>query len=339
MDAARGRFVTGSYDQTVRLWDAAALAEPGTPRHRERVSALAPAPGGDLLLSGSHDGRVLRWDARTCAPRGEIGRHGHWVSGVVALPGGRAVSSGWDGTLRIWDLYRSEPIATIATGDDHIARLACTPDGGLAVTASTDSVIRVWDLASGDQRTSITAPDGRVVAVDVHGDVVRWVVESGRLFSWRPGSNESPAVHDLLGADGVPADAGWKVTACRIGAPGGTVLAGLSDGRILGAGTDGRTEIFAGDGCGPAAIACDPSGGLVLAAYGVPRAASDNTARLWTGRERESSAVLVGDLPWTAAAVAPDGRLLYLGDEAGAVHVVEPVPPGVNRPDRGPGSR
>ncbi|MDI1465405.1 hypothetical protein QEZ54_30995 [Catellatospora sp. KI3] len=328
VDTDRRRLVTVSYDQTVRLWDVAALAEPDPFHHQQQVTALAVTPDGSRLISGSKDGRLLLWDARTASPRAELGRHGHWVSEVVALAGDRAVSVGWDGVLRVWDLHRPGGTAT-DTGDAHVTHLACTSDGSLAVTASTDGAIRVWDLADARRLDMVTGPpDDRVVAVAVDGSLVRWLTAAGRLFRWPRGS--APIGSDILPEPG-------RVTACHLGAPGGTPVVGLADGRVVSLGADGTAvTLGAGVGCGPTAIVRTPDEELLVATYGVPHLASDHTARLWRGRDRRQPAVLVGDLPWTAAAIAPDRRHVYLGDGSGAVHVVEPVPPALSRPGPGP---
>jgi WD40 repeat protein len=322
VDAARQRFVTVSYDQSIRLWDAAVLERPGPPGHQQEVSALALTASGHRLLSGSKDGRVLSWDARTGAFGSEVGYHEHWVSAIAALPGDRAISAGWDGTIRVWDLSRAQCMTVIRTGDDHLTCLACAPDASRAVSVSTDGAMRVWDLVTGAERAMITVPDSRVVAVAIDGDRVRWITESGRLSSWH--TRSTPVCGDVQAAS--------RVTACDLGAPGDSAIVGLADGQLVTVRADGTARIFDGAGCGPTAIARDAVGELVLATYGVPLIASDNTARLWAGPNYSSAGVLVGDLPWTAAAVAADGRYLYLGDESGAVHIVEPVLPALSHP-------
>lgn len=321
VNAPRRRFVTVSHDQSILLWDMKALERQRPLGHQQAVRALVLSASGEHLLSGAKDGRVLRWDARSGTFEAEVGRHGHWVSAIAALPGDRAVSAGWDGTMRVWDVRSGKCAAVIKSGDDHLTCLACSSSSSRTVTASTDGAIRVWDLASGAQLAMATAPDRDVLAVAIDDDHVWWMTEAGRLFSWNghgaPASSEVPAA--------------GRVTACHLGAPDGILIVGQADGRLIRISADGAAVTFGGAGCGPAAIACDAVGELVLAAYGVPLQASDNMARLWTGPGYSSPpAVLVGDRPWTAAAVAAGGRHLYLGDASGDVHVIEPVLPALS---------
>jgi WD40 repeat protein len=64
---------SGSYDQTVRLWDATAGAARGTLKgHSSSATAVAFSPDGKLLASGSGDNTVRLWDATTKAGCGTL---------------------------------------------------------------------------------------------------------------------------------------------------------------------------------------------------------------------------------------------------------------------------
>jgi WD40 repeat protein len=53
---------TGSYDRTVRLWQATDGARLGTlPGHSDYITDLSFSPNGELLASGSNDGTVILW--------------------------------------------------------------------------------------------------------------------------------------------------------------------------------------------------------------------------------------------------------------------------------------
>ena len=62
------RIVSGSDDQTVRVWDAASGAELLVLRgHEGPVYAAAFSPDGARIVSGSGDGTVRVWDAASGA--------------------------------------------------------------------------------------------------------------------------------------------------------------------------------------------------------------------------------------------------------------------------------
>ncbi|MCI0722478.1 MAG: hypothetical protein L0338_26440 [Acidobacteria bacterium] len=63
--------------------------------------------------------------------------------------GKRLVCSGFDRTLRVWDLTGKEPVEvqSAIAHEDTVLRLAFSPDGSRLVTASWDKAIKVWDAA------------------------------------------------------------------------------------------------------------------------------------------------------------------------------------------------
>ena len=91
------RIVSGSEDQTLRLWDAASGQPIGEPLrgHEDAVSSVAFSPDGRRIVSGSEDRTLRLWDAASGQPLGEPLRgHEDAVSSVAFSPDGRRIVSG-----------------------------------------------------------------------------------------------------------------------------------------------------------------------------------------------------------------------------------------------------
>ena len=73
------RIVSGSYDKTLRLWDAKTGAAIGEPLagHGDKVISVAFSPDSQRIVSGSRDNTLRLWDAKTGAAIGEpLAGHG-----------------------------------------------------------------------------------------------------------------------------------------------------------------------------------------------------------------------------------------------------------------------
>ena len=94
------RFVSGSYDGTVLLWDLAQSEPQELAVHQSRVLSVEALLDG-RFVSTDEDGTVLVTQAGVISD--SIGDHTGPVVSSLALPGGRLVTGSEDGTIRLWD--------------------------------------------------------------------------------------------------------------------------------------------------------------------------------------------------------------------------------------------
>ena len=85
---------TGSYDRTIKLWDAATGKEIRTLKgHKNWVLALAFSPDGKTLASGSYDRTARLWDVATGKELGVLEGHKAAVRAVGFRPDGKALAT------------------------------------------------------------------------------------------------------------------------------------------------------------------------------------------------------------------------------------------------------
>jgi WD40 repeat protein/serine/threonine protein kinase len=157
------RLATASFDRLVKLWDVAKLLD-ATNRDEPRawhahdciVLGLAFSRDGQRLATiGGEDKTVKLWDPLSGREIREILKlqgHTYFGSCVVFSPDGqRLASSGWDGTIRIWDASPASAGQELLTlrHDDEVWGVAISPDGKCIASASFDRTMRLWDAATG----------------------------------------------------------------------------------------------------------------------------------------------------------------------------------------------
>jgi len=99
------RVLTGSYDHTARLWDAATGEAVATlAGHTAPVLAVAFSRNGTRVVTGSEDKTARLWDAATGKSVATLTGHTGYVNAVTFSPDGTRVLTGsWDNTARLWD--------------------------------------------------------------------------------------------------------------------------------------------------------------------------------------------------------------------------------------------
>jgi WD40 repeat protein len=138
-------------------------------------------------VSGDLEGKVSVFDLQSGRNLAEAQGHAERVNAVcITADGHRAVTSGKDGTVRIWGV---DPWDETAVLDGHfgaINALLLSACGDRIVSGGADGTVRLWDLASATAVATCKGHVGEVTSLCYAGDGNRLVSagEDGSLRLW-----------------------------------------------------------------------------------------------------------------------------------------------------------
>ena len=252
----------------VRGWRVVRVLHHGAP-----VRLAAYSADGSRLVTGADDRTVKVWGTGQIPVR--VFTHpGKLTSVGLSRSGDIALSSGAEGTARLWSVANGAELHVLRHEDD-VSQAVFSPDGLLVATASADRTGRIWRTASGEPLETLgDNPDGlsaiafsrdgkRVVTAGNDGQLRTWRVATGeRLRTFRghvsivTGVQFSPDGRWIVSAG--PSAAGlWDAgTGKRIyflrghGAPLTAALFSPDSRRIVSSGPDGTIQTYYCDICG-----------------------------------------------------------------------------------------
>ncbi len=269
-----GRFVlTGSTDQTARLWEVATGRCLHTfAGHTGQVGSLGFSGDGRHAFSCSSDGTVKVWevDSGRClrTVRGEGIAAG---SGVVSFSGdGRYALSGvGESKPRLWEMASGRCLRSFEGHRSDVRSTDLSGDGRHALSGGFDQTARLWEVATGRCLRTFAGHAGGVFAVSLSGDgryalsggedrtVKLWETATGRCLHTLEGHADG-VQSTCFSADGRHALSGgfdnslrlWEVATgrcllCLEGHTGWVLSACLSpDGRYVLSGSDDTTAVL-----------------------------------------------------------------------------------------------
>ena len=164
--------VSGSSDQTVRLWDLEGnpIGQPFQ-GHESWVLSVGFGPDGQSIVSGSDDQTVRLWDLEGNPIGQPFQGHESRVLSVGFSPDGQSIVSGSDDqTVRLWDL-EGNPIGQPFQGHEgSVLSVGFSPDGQSIVSGSFDQSVRLWDLEGNPIGQPFQGHEGRVWSVGFSPD-------------------------------------------------------------------------------------------------------------------------------------------------------------------------
>jgi WD40 repeat protein len=147
------KFISGSSDSTIKIWDLATGKELRTlTGHSKGVNTLAITPDGSKLVSGSCDSTIKIWDLTKEKLSFFPTNHNSDVSKLLVMSNNRRlVSASYDSTIKVWDFLKGQEIETLTGHGKEIKNAVVSSDDLLAISSSEDQTIKVWDIVKGKE--------------------------------------------------------------------------------------------------------------------------------------------------------------------------------------------
>ncbi len=167
--------VPGQYGE-IRLFD---LANDSTSRELGKISdtllTVCFSPDGARVAAGGADNAIRVYNVASGKQELLIEQHADWVMGLAFSHDGRTLASASrDKSARLFDSRTGGMLESYLDHGEPVHAVAFSADDKSVYSAGRDKAIHIWSASSAKKSVQITGFDG---------DILRLIVENGRVFS------------------------------------------------------------------------------------------------------------------------------------------------------------
>ncbi len=190
-----GRVVATDARSRLRVYDPdrnALLADLPIPT---RAMLLRPSPNGRRLItvpSYTRAAPAALWDLEYYHLTAQLEGHVGQVRSARFVRGGQEIlTTGGDGTARLWDSATGRILQTYRGGSRFLADATLAPDGSMVVAGDADGLLRFWDTSNGRPLWTLPAHKSHLIGVHFEGNDIVTRGFTGEVSRWtlpKPGA-------------------------------------------------------------------------------------------------------------------------------------------------------
>jgi WD40 repeat protein len=308
------KVLTGSYDDTANLWDAATGAcihtFDGYPSFSS-VNSVAFSPDGSAVLTGRSNNTAQMWNAVTGAELHTFaGDTQYFRSAIFSPDGTRVLTGAGDNAVNVWDAATGTEIRSFAGHmGGPVSVAAFSPDGTKVLTGASiyDSNARLWDTATGTLIHVLRGHTWGVWSVAFSPDGSRAATAGG---------DDAARLWDTAGGTCLRLFSSGRSENCAAFSPDGTkVLTGSGDSkaRVWDAASGQLLRTFEGHTAQVSRAVFFPDGTRIITVAGGEPGYTDCSAKVWDVASGAVLSTLVGGYPVSSLSFFPDGTKIILG--------------------------
>lgn len=312
--APDGEYIlTGSDDNTARLWDLAGKEIECFRGHTGGIKSIAISAKGDLVLSGSADQTAKLWKRSNGQLLQTFEGHTGPIYAVAFSPTSDTIlTASRDQTARLWTKDGKE-IRKFEGHKDMVLAAIYSPDGEKVYTASHDGMVKSWNIANNGGRTfQLTNVPINCLALSSKGDFILGGTNDGRIIQWKTNGSKldefkphnsdvsfvtlSPTGDSILSGSQEKGVLLWKISNQN----GQKSILELA--RLNGHTDFTRSGVFSQNG------------------QYVITSSNDHTAKVWNVRHEDIRHSQLPDFkPGSIVRFSPEGNQLFIGDSDGNI--------------------